>query len=249
MHFNFFNEQGIELSGRLEMPDEDPKAFAIFAHCFTCSKNLSVTSTITRSLAKVGIATLRFDFTGIGNSDGDFSNTNFSSNVQDLLSAYKALSEKYKAPTILIGHSLGGAAVLKASTILKDLKAIVTIGAPSCTQHLEHMFTKNIDKIMQKGEAEVELAGRKFKIKKQFIEDIKEANVLDGLSKQNKAYLIMHSPIDETVSVEHAGKIYQALKHPKSFISLDQVDHLLTRRSDSEYVAGIIHAWLKRYFE
>jgi putative redox protein len=247
MKFDFKNKEGIVLSGNLEMPDTTPKAFAIFAHCFTCSKNLSVTSTIARSLAKKGIATLRFDFTGLGNSDGDFSNTNFSSNVEDLISAYKSLEEKYQAPSVLIGHSLGGAAVLKASMLLDNIKAVVTMGAPSCTGHVSHLFSSNLNEILENGEADVELAGRKFKIKKQFLDDLNEADILEGLSKQKKAYLIMHSPVDETVSVDHAVKIYQALKHPKSFISLDNADHLLTKNTDSQYVSEMIFSWLGRY--
>jgi putative redox protein len=247
MKFNFTNKEGIELSGKLELPNGEPKAFAIFAHCFTCSKNFSVTSTISRSLAERGIATLRFDFTGLGNSDGDFANTNFSSNVQDLVSAFSSIEEKYQSPSILIGHSLGGAAVLKASTLLSHIKAVVTIGATSCTSHISHLFSEDLNEITSAGEAEVNLAGRKFKIKKQFIEDINETEILKELKKQNKAYLVMHSPVDETVSINHAEKIYQALKHSKSFISLDNADHLLTKKVDSKYVAGIIHSWLERY--
>jgi putative redox protein len=248
MKFNFKNSHGIELSGKLELPPNgEAKIFAIFAHCFTCSKNLSVTSTISKRLAKAGIATLRFDFTGLGNSDGDFSNTNFSSNVEDLISAYQALGKEYSVPAVLIGHSLGGAAVLKASTLIQDVKAVVTIGAPSCTKHVSHLFQDQLTDIISVGEAEVNLAGRKFKIKKQFIDDVNESEILSALAKQKKSYLIMHSPVDDTVSIDHAAKIYQSLKHPKSFVSLDNSDHLLTNKSDSEYVAGIISAWLKRY--
>lgn len=247
MKFNFMNTEGIELAGKLELPEGDIRAFAIFAHCFTCSKNLTVTSLISKTLAQMGIATLRFDFTGIGNSDGDFSNTNFSSNVQDLIDAYNALVEKFQKPTILIGHSLGGAAVLKASTLLTDIKAVVTIGAPSCTQHVSHLFSSSLEDIMTKGEANVSLAGREFKIKKQLVDDLNEAEILKDLKKQKKAYLVMHSPLDETVSVDHAGKIYQSLNHSKSFVSLDTADHLLTNKEDSKYAAGIIHAWLERY--
>jgi putative redox protein len=247
MKINFKNKQNQLLSGNLEMPVSTPKAFAIFAHCFTCSKNLSVTSTISRELASLGIAVLRFDFTGLGNSDGDFSNTNFSSNVDDLLSAYEALEREYSAPSLLIGHSLGGAAVLKVSTLLQNIKAVVTIGAPSCTGHVSHLFESNLEEIKENGEAIVNLAGREFKIKEQFINDINEATVLENLGKQKKAYMIMHSPIDETVSIKHAEKIYTALKHPKSFVTLDKADHLLTNKKDSQYIANIVNTWVARY--
>lgn len=247
MKFDFKNEQGITLTGNLEIPTSTPKAFAIFAHCFTCSKNFTATSTISKELASMGIATLRFDFTGLGNSDGDFANTNFSSNVQDLVSAFNALKNEYEAPSILIGHSLGGAAVLKASTLLDEIKAVVTIGAPSCTQHVSHLFESALDEIQEKGEAVVNLAGREFTIKDQFVKDIEESQILADLSKQRKAYLIMHSPFDNTVSINHAEKIFKALKHPKSFVTLDSADHLLTKKEDARYVANAIHAWVERY--
>ncbi len=247
MKFDFTNKSGETLSGRIEMPVGTPRAYAIFAHCFTCTKNISAAATIARNLSGMGIAVLRFDFTGLGNSDGDFSNTNFSSNVEDLVCAFDALKKTYTAPSILIGHSLGGAAVLKASMILDEIKSVVTIGAPSCTGHVSHLFDQDIDKIERSGEATVDLAGRKFKIKKQFLEDLKESEVLTGLSKLKKAFLITHSPIDDTVSVDHAAKIFGALKHPKSFVSLDTADHLVTKKSDAAYIAELISSWLVRY--
>lgn len=245
MKYDFKNTEGETLSGRLEMPEGEIKAFAIFAHCFTCTKNFTATSAITRELARNGIATLRFDFTGLGNSDGDFANTNFSSNVEDLICAYKALKGDSKAATILIGHSLGGAAVLKASTVLNDIKSVITIGAPSCTGHVSHLFENDIEEIKLKGEASVNLAGRKFNIKKQFLDDLDRSDILNGLSQSKKSYLVMHSPIDSTVSVDHAGKIFMALKHPKSFVSLAKIDHLVTKREDAEYIAKLICSWLR----
>lgn len=247
MKYNFINSEGLEIAGNLEMPMDKPRAYAIFAHCFTCSKNISATTNISRKLASMGIAVLRFDFTGIGSSHGDFENTNFSSNVQDLISAFESLKQTHKTPTILIGHSLGGAAVLKASTILDEIKMVATIGAPSSTEHVSHLFKDKIDQIKKLGHATVNLAGREFKIKKQFIDDIEGTKLLVDLNKQKKAYLIMHSPIDQTVSVQHAAKIYESLKHPKSYISLDDADHLLSSKKDSDYVATLIRAWLERY--
>lgn len=245
MKYDFKNAEDELLSGRLEMPEGEVKAYAIFAHCFTCTKNFTATSAITKELAKNGIATLRFDFTGLGNSDGDFANTNFSSNVEDLVMGYNALKADSKEVTILIGHSLGGAAVLKASTILKDIESVITIGAPSCTGHVSNLFESDLEEIKQKGHALVNLAGRKFNIKKQFLDDLDSSDVLDGLGKSKKSYLVMHSPVDNTVSVDHAGKIFKALKHPKSFVSLSKVDHLVSKREDAEYIAKLICSWLR----
>lgn len=247
MKFDFKNEQGDILTGNLEMPVFKPKAFAIFAHCFTCSRNINATSTISKELASMGIAVLRFDFTGLGNSEGDFANSNFSSNVEDLISAFNAIKEQYHAPSILVGHSLGGAAVLKASTLLKEIKAVVTIGAPSSTEHVSHLFKSSIDEIQSSGQANVILAGREFTIKDQFIKDIQGTQILEDLSKQKKAYLIMHSPIDDTVAISHAENIFKALKHPKSFVTLDSANHLLTNKKDARYVASMIHSWVERY--
>ena len=245
--FNFKNDNGEVLSGRLELPYGQIKSFAIFAHCFTCSKNISASSRISKKLAQLGIGVLRFDFTGLGNSDGDFENTNFSSNIADLICAYNALKEDYKAPSILIGHSFGGAAVLKASKELEAVKAVITIAAPSDTKHVAHLFEDELEEIDSKGEAEVCLENRKFKIKKQFIEDLSDGKILDGISETKKAYLIMHSPFDNIVSVDHASHIFKALKHPKSFITLDTIDHLVSKPNDAEYIAEQINSWVKRY--
>ena len=246
---SFQNQQGESLAGLLETPDEDTKAYALFAHCFTCSKDIAAASRITRALAKKGIAVLRFDFTGLGNSDGDFANTNFSSNINDLIQAASHLEENYAAPVMIIGHSLGGAAVLAASQSIPSIKAIVTIGAPSTGHHVEHLFAHAKEEIVNNDEALVDLAGRKFTIKKQFIDDINSYNDTEHVSQLNKALLILHSPIDETVSIDEAAKIYSAAKHPKSFISLDKADHLLSRREDSEYVASVISSWAGRYLD
>ena len=231
--FDFKNSNNQVLSGKLELPDGPPKAFAVFAHCFTCSKSILAATRIPRSLTKSGIGVLRFDFTGIGNSEGDFANTNFSSNV----------------PWVLIGHSLGGAAVLKAATVLPEVKAIVTIGSPSDVTHVIDNFREEIGKIEAHGETEVNLAGRKFTITKQFLDDLKGTRVLDGVSHLKKALLVMHSPLDQTVSVEHASKIFLAAKHPKSFVSLDKSDHLIMSSKDAQYAADVIAAWVSHYLE
>jgi len=246
---SFQNQEGEILAGLLEMPEGDAQAYAIFAHCFTCSKDIAAASRITRGLAKKGVAVLRFDFTGLGNSDGDFANTNFSSNLQDLISAASYLEENYAAPTLIIGHSLGGAAVLAAAHSINPIKAVVTIGAPATAHHIEHLFTGAKEEIYQQEQATVDLAGRQFTIKKQFLEDINRYNDIDHIAKLDKALLVFHSPIDDTVSIDEAAKIYTAAKHPKSFISLDKADHLLSRREDSEYVSEVIASWAARYLD
>jgi putative redox protein len=246
---SFPNQQGEPLSALLETPEGTTQAYALFAHCFTCSKDIAAASRITRGLASKGIAVLRFDFTGLGNSDGDFANTNFSSNLQDLIQASSYLEENYSAPVLLIGHSLGGAAVLAAAQFIESIKAVVTIGAPATAQHLEHFFTKVKDEIHEQDEVTVDLAGRQFTIKKQFLDDINNYNDIEHIAKLNKALLVFHSPVDDTVSIDEAAKIYTAAKHPKSFISLDRADHLLSRREDSEYVSAVIASWAGRYLE
>lgn len=243
----FENRQGVKLSGLLESPDEQAKAYALFAHCFTCSKDIAAASRITRGLAAHGIAVLRFDFTGLGNSDGDFANTNFSSNVDDLIDAAEYIKTTYSAPVMLIGRSLGGAAVLAAAHSIESFRAVVTIGAPSTAHHVEHLFASSKAEIEANNEAEVNLAGRKFRIKKQFLDDINLYNDTDHIGRIGKALLIFHSPVDETVSIDEAAKIYTAAKHPKSFISLDKADHLLSRRDDSQYVSDVISAWAARF--
>lgn len=246
----FYNEAGHALAARLEMPvDEHPCAYAIFAHCFTCSKNLTAVTNISRALMQKGFAVLRFDFTGLGESEGDFSNTNFSSNVSDLVAAANYLGQHYEFPQLLIGHSLGGAAVLAASLQLEGIRAVATIGAPASPGHVKHLFNKSIDKIAQDGEAEVSIGGRPFKIKSQFVEDIENIHLKDGLKKLKKALLLMHSPQDTIVAIENAAEIYKSTKHPKSFISLDGADHLLSKKEDSLYAGSMIAIWSQRYLQ
>lgn len=242
----FMNQDGIELAGLLELP-EQPIAFALFAHCFTCTKDIVSASRIARHLADKGIAVLRFDFTGLGNSDGDFSNSNFSANLDDLHSAANYLREHYQAPDFLIGHSLGGTAVLAAAENIPETKAVVTIGAPAEPSHVLKQFADNIDDIVEQGCKQIDLAGRPFTIKKQFIDDLQSYTLADRISSLKKPLLIFHSPLDTTVSIEQAKIIYNAAKHPKSFVSLDKADHLLTNKQDAEYVASTIQAWVQRY--
>lgn len=247
MKFDFLNKNGETLSGRLEMPRQQPKAFALFAHCFTCSKDFIAANIVSKQLAENGIGVLRFDFTGLGNSQGDFANTNFSSNVEDLVAACEALSKKYSAPQLLIGHSLGGAAIIKVAGQITSAKAVVTIGAPSSVDHVAHLFGEEMAQIEKTGEAKVSLAGRDFTIKKQFVDDLKEADILDDVKVLKKALLVLHSPTDNTVSIDHASKIFVAAKHPKSFITLDNADHLLINRKNARYAADVISAWAGRY--
>ena len=246
----FANKSGENLAARLEMPiDQHPYAYALFAHCFTCNKNLNAVRNISRSLTQQGIAVLRFDFTGLGESEGDFTDTNFSSNVDDLIAAIQFLKTEYQAPDILIGHSLGGAAVLCAAALTPEAKAVVTIGSPFSPVHVSHLFSANMEKIEQDGAAEVNIGGRPFTVKKQFLDDIKEQELSQKINNLQKALLIMHSPQDRTVEVENAARIYQAARHPKSFISLDGADHLLSNKQDSLYAGQMIAAWVVRYLE
>ncbi len=247
MRFNFQNKAGETLAGRLELPAGTPRAFALFAHCFTCSKDVVAAQVISRELAQHGIAVLRFDFTGLGNSQGDFSNTNFSSNAEDLVSACLHLEKEFRPVELLIGHSLGGAAVLQAATQLKNVTAVVTIGAPSDPEHIEKVLQNDLDTIREDGKAQVTLAGRSFTIKKQFLDDIREIKLLQGVKTFRKALLVMHAPLDNIVSIDHAASLFLAAKHPKSFVTLDNADHLLSREKDGQYVAAVIAAWVDRY--
>ncbi len=245
----FNNDKGEPLAALLETPSSPPSAYALFAHCFTCSKDIAAASRISRALSKKGIATLRFDFTGLGNSDGDFSNTNFSSNIQDLLQAARYMTEQGMAPDILVGHSLGGAAVLAVTPQLASVKAVVTIAAPATGKHIEHLFIDHRDLINERNEAMVDLAGRQFTIKKQFLDDVARYNDTDHIAHLGKALLVFHSPLDQVVSIDEAAKIYRAAKHPKSFITLDKADHLLSKAADAEYVATMISTWVSRYLD
>lgn len=241
-----FDSQGNQLAGLLELPDEPPRAYVLFAHCFTCGKDIAAASRISRFLVQKRFAVMRFDFTGLGNSDGDFANTNFSTNTQDLIAAADYLQAHYQAPSLLIGHSLGGAAVLQAAHFLESVKAVVTIGAPFDADHVLHNFHADLEKIEAEGSSPVSLGGRQFTVKKQFIDDVR-AQSSAHIGQLKKALLIMHSPVDTTVDIREAEKIYTAAKHPKSFVSLDQADHLLSDRQDSEYVADTIAGWASRY--
>ena len=235
------------LSARLETPDGPVKAYALFAHCFTCNKDVFAASRIAQGLAAHGIAVLRFDFTGLGASEGDFANTNFSSNVQDLVAAANYMRDALAAPALIIGHSLGGAAVLAAAGQVEGLKAVVTIGAPSDPSHVTRLFGDHIEAIHADGEAQVQLAGRPFTIKRQFLLDAAEQNLNEKTARLQRALLVMHAPLDHTVDISNALHIFKAAKHPKSFISLDGADHLLTRKEDAEWVANMIAAWSAPY--
>lgn len=247
----FINDAGLQLAGLLETPDTQQPIFqyAIFAHCFTCGKDIAAASRISRALAKKGIAVLRFDFTGLGNSDGDFANTNFSSNVEDLVAAARALEENYQAPTLLIGHSLGGAAVLSTAEKLPTIKAIATIGSPATADHIQHLFVDEKETIHAEGTATVKIGTRSFQIKKQFLDDLARHSSEKIIKGLNKAVLIFHSPVDDIVSIDEAAKIYRAARHPKSFISLDKADHLLSKKEDAEFVANTLASWASRYLE
>lgn len=240
---------GEMLAARLDSGPGVPRAYALFAHCFTCSKDVFAATRIAEALAAQGIATLRFDFTGLGASDGEFANTNFSSNVDDLVAAANYLRENHAAPAILIGHSLGGAAVLAAAGQVPEAKAVVTIGAPSDPGHVSHLFSGDIERIEADGEADVKLAGRPFTIRKQFLEDIAGQRLADAIGAMRKALLVFHAPRDDYVGIANAGEIFAAAKHPKSFVSLDDADHLMTRKDDAIYVADVISAWVRRYLD
>lgn len=245
----FTGFDGNSLAALLEVPDQTPHAFVLFAHCFSCGKDIAAASRIARALVSHGFGVLRFDFTGLGNSDGDFANTNFSSNVQDLLRAADFLKEHYAAPAVLVGHSLGGTAVLAAAGEIDECRAVVSIGAPFDPEHVTKQFGVSIDAIEKDGVAEVDLAGRKFNIQKQFLDDVRDVNVKDRIGSLRRALLVCHSPLDATVSINEAEKIYLAAKHPKSFLSLDKADHLLTNKADAEYVARTIAGWVSRYLD
>jgi len=245
----FQNAQGESLSGLLEMPSGAIKSYALFAHCFTCSKDNPAAARIALALADRGIAVLRFDFTGLGNSQGDFSNTNFSSNLQDLLAAARYLKQHYAAPELLIGHSLGGAAVLAVAQDLPQVNAVITIGAPATAAHVKHLFADSYRELQNQPSVQVELAGRSFKIQRQFIDDLEKYNSVAHIGALKKALLIFHSPIDKVVSIDEAGRIFAAAKHPKSFVSLDHADHLLSDPEDSHYVAEVLSAWASRYLK
>jgi len=244
----FTNKLGYTLSARLERPiDMKAHTYAIFAHVFTGSKNLPATRCISRALTQDGIAVLRFDFTGLGDSEGDFADTNFTSNVEDLLAASEHLENNYKAPSIIIGHSLGGAASIFAASKLDSIKAVATIGTPSQPDHVSHLFESSLDEIESEGLAKVNIGGRAFTIKKQFLDDLKSKDMFDILNDMDKAILVLHSPQDNIVGIENAAEIYQNAKHPKSFVTLNGADHMLSRKEDAHYVGELVASWAKRY--
>jgi putative redox protein len=238
---------GEALAARLEMPAGRPTAYALFAHCFTCGKDSRAAVQITRALAARGIATLRFDFTGLGGSGGDFANTHFSANVADLVAAADWLRREHRAPALLIGHSLGGAAILAAAGRVAECKAVATIAAPADADHVLHNFHAALPEIEAKGEAAVTLGGRSFTIRRAFLEDVKAQAQQDHIARLRRALLVLHAPADAVVGIDNATRIFTTAKHPKSFVSLDDADHLLSRPADGEYAAGVIAAWAQRY--
>jgi uncharacterized OsmC-like protein/pimeloyl-ACP methyl ester carboxylesterase len=245
----FIGHADTPLAARLDMPVGQIRATAIFAHCFTCSKDIPAAQRIAQRLAAMGIAVLRFDFTGLGHSSGEFANTDFTSNVDDLIKAADYLRENHTAPALLIGHSLGGAAVLKAAGQIPSIKAVVTIGAPADPGHVVHNFGSSLDEIAANGSATVNLAGRPFTITQDFVSDVSKANLLPAIANLKRALLVLHSPTDQTVGIENAAQIFEAAKHPKSFVTLDNADHLITGKRDAEYAAEVIAAWSTRYLD
>jgi len=243
----FKGSAGTELAARLDLPAGPVAGFALFAHCFTCTKDILAAKRIAAGLAAAGVGVLRFDFTGLGSSDGEFANTNFSSNVEDLVHAAAYLRANFAAPQLLIGHSLGGAAVLAAAAEIPEAKAVVTIGAPADVTHVLNQFGGSLDEIRQRGEARVTLAGRQFTIRRTFLEDAEGHRLASRIATLGKALLVMHAPLDAVVGIDNASKIFLAAKHPKSFVSLDDADHLLSNASVAAYAARVIVAWASKY--
>lgn len=247
--FSFEGSQGADLAARFDLPGDEPDAVAVFAHCFTCSKDAVAAARISRGLVEAGIGVLRFDFTGLGSSQGDFANTNFSSNVEDLIRASAALRRRFEGPQVLIGHSLGGTAALAAAVGLADVVAVVVVNAPAHPAHLVTKLPQDAVSALAGGaeEVPVTIGGRRFTIRRQLLDDLDEANVRQAVGRLDRPLLILHAPTDDTVSVDHARRIYEAARHPKSFVALDGADHLLTGPSDGAYAAAVIGAWLGRY--
>ncbi len=244
---SFLGGSGDLLAARLDLPANVPVAYALFAHCFTCTKDTLAASRISESLTGCGIAVLRFDFTGLGGSEGDFANTHFSSNVADLVAAAEYLLAEFGGPGILIGHSFGGTAVLAAAARIASVKAVVTINAPFDPKHVLNLLKEDIDRIEKQGEAEVDLAGRRFRIKREFLTDVSTRDMAQTIATLHKPLLVFHAPQDSTVGVENARLIFDAAQHPKSFVSIDGADHLITRGEDAKYIAAVLAAWVSRY--
>lgn len=244
----FEGAQGDVLRARLARPaDRDVRAYALFAHCFTCSKDLKAAVNLSRALTEAGFGVLRFDFTGLGESEGDFAETTFTSNIHDLVAAARFMEDELAAPEILIGHSLGGAAVLQAASRIDSVRAVATIGAPFRPEHIKHLFTDSLEEIEERGEADVRLAGRTFTVGRDFVRDLDEQNMREAIGGLGRPLIIFHSPVDRIVGIDNAAEIYTAARHPKSFVSLDDADHLLMREEDSRYVGAVLAAWARRY--
>jgi putative redox protein len=247
---NIQNNKGLNLQAYLELPaNQKPNYYAIFAHCFTCTSSLSAVKNISRALTNHGFGVLRFDFTGLGRSEGEFSDSHFSANVNDLIAVHEYISKHYEAPSLLVGHSLGGAAVLAAAAKIDAVKAVATVGAPATISHVKHLFSHNFEDIKDKGNIEVNIGGRPFVIDKEFVEDFDKTDLLSVVKNLRKPLLILHSPIDKIVSVNNAEQLYVNAHHPKSFVTLDDADHLLSNNRDSQYVGNVIGTWVQRYFE
>jgi len=250
MHINvrFENRQQLQLSGVLHQPTLGPaRAYALFAHCFTCTKSIKAAVTISETLAQHGIATLRFDFTGLGGSKGAFADSNFSTNIDDLVDAANFLEREYQAPQLLVGHSLGGTAILAASQYIDSAKAVASIGSPANPEHILHLLEEHLRQLEHSGEADVNLAGRPFKFKQNFVDDVRKHSI--DYRNLRKALMVMHSPIDDTVSIDEAAKIFSKALHPKSFVTLDDADHLLKEVEDAQYAADVLSAWALKYIQ
>lgn len=246
---NIVNKKGIQLSAKLEFPaNQKPEAYAIFAHCFTCSSNINAVRNVSRTLTQHGFGVLRFDFTGLGKSEGEFSDSHFSANISDLIDVHEYMAEHYEAPSLLIGHSLGGAAVLVAASKLETVKAVATIGAPASAEHTTKHFASQIEGIGDDEKIKVNIGGRPFNINREFVDEFKTIDLMEIVKSLKKPLLVLHSPFDKIVGIENAQQIYHHAFHPKSFISLDNADHLLSQTGDSVYVGNLIGTWIQRYF-
>jgi uncharacterized protein len=247
--FDFEGPRGYRLAGRMEQPDAEVRGWAILAHCFTCGKDHLAASRVARTLAAHGIGVLRFDFAGLGSSGGNFADATFAADVDDLVAASRAMQADGKVPSLLVGHSLGGAAVLAAAGAMPDVRAVVTIAAPFDVAHVLHQIDPAaLERIEAQGEAEVLLAGRPFVVRRSFVDDLRQHDQGARIAALHRPLLVMHAPGDTTVGIDNANRIFMAAKHPKSFVSLDDADHLLTRRADADYVGALIAAWVSRYF-